>query len=431
MNLGRNLPPISRLLIAIACGALFASAGAARADRPQPASESKSLHEFATLSGTSPGIILDPPFPGGPIPLRSGGTLTLTGSAPGIVIKPIVLPIFPFHSGTVDLVALLRSGTISGSIDVSVGGYTPGAYTVSAVTESSSSTVVLGTLTVTTWKFPFLSGSNPIAIPEFLPVWGLSSGSAKFGTRKAPFPEGFSPFDVATISLSDSNDNVVSTATLTPVPNGYYTALSPVTGGTSAPGATGYALVHAATPPVFVPLTVAAPGPATGLTALASAAVTLDSGASSVIATPSGAGGTLTLTGNGAYTGSTTVNGGTLTLTGNPIYVNGGATLTSGPPPVLLSGSAPIIVSPLPFEPFNPPTGRIVIRAQGLPASTTLTYAADGTDLGETTTDPAGNLRVYAVQGGKGKLPPTLDLFSVTKLTVHDASGDVYLSASF
>jgi hypothetical protein len=428
MSFGRIPLLSSRFLIPLAFGAVFATTHSARAARPRPPTESKSLHEVATLP--SGGIVLDPPFL---LPI-SYGTLTLTGSAAGmppIDNPPIgIIRIFPFQTGTVDLVALLRGGSFSGSIAVSVTGYSPGAYTVSAVTESSSNTVVLGTLTVTSGSFPVLSGTNPVAIPQFgLPIWSWSSGSAKFGAKKAPFPAGFSPFDVATISISDSNDNVVSTATLTPVPDGFYTALSPVAPGTSAPGATGYALVHAATPPVFLPLTLN-----TGaLHPMASAAVLPDSGSSATTTTINSgslsltSGATLVISGNGSNPGAIAV-GGTLTLSGNTI-VGGGATLTSNP--ILLSGSTPILVGLPPFVPFDPPTGRIVIRAQGLPASTRLTYAADGTDLGKTTTDSAGNLTVYAAQGGKGKLPSTLDLFSITTLTVHDAAGNVYLSAGF
>jgi len=227
MNLGRTPLPFSRFLIAAAFGAAVAMPLAARADRPQPVSESKTLHEWAALSGTGP--VLDPP---GPINFDGG-------------VHPAAIPVFfPFDGGTVDLTALLRSGTVSGSIDVAVHGYTPGDYTVSAVTESSSSTVVLGTLRVAKRTFPIFSGSGVIALTDgaktnFLPVWGFDAGSAKFGTKKKPFPEGFSPFDVATVSVTDSTGNVISTATLTPVHSGYLTALSPMVSGTIAPGQRG------------------------------------------------------------------------------------------------------------------------------------------------------------------------------------------------
>jgi hypothetical protein len=80
---------------------------------------------------------------------------------------------------------------------------------------------------------------------------------------------------------------------------------------------------------------------------------------------------------------------------------------------------------------FQPATGELVIHAQGLPASDTLTYAADGTDLGTVATGTSGSLRVHATQGNGGTLPATLDLFSVRSVTVHDAGGNVFVSAGF
>ncbi len=344
-----RIASLSRLLVALGCGALLGGAQVSRAARPVPASENKSLHEWANFGGLPRGV--EP----------------LAGTAVSNAI------FFPIDSGTVDLKALLRSGSTAGSINITVYGYAAGDYTVSVLTESSSSTVVLGTLSVTSGTLPIGTGvvldppkltaasSNVIALPPF----GFTSGSARFGGKKAPFPNGFSPFDVATLSLSDSNSNVVATTTLTPVPDGYYSALSPLAAGASAPDATGFALIRANTPPVFLPLA-----------RIAAAA-------------------------NGSIWG--------------------------GPVPVV----PPIIIDPLPPVFKSPKTGDLVIHAHGLPASTTLTYAADGTDLGTATTDASGNLAVFAGQGKNRKLPSTLDLFSVKTVTVHDASGNVLLSAGF
>lgn len=361
----RNLSLFSRLLAVVACGGLLTAPHSARADR-SPSSESKTLHEWATFGGFG-GPIGPVTNPIGPIHIipfgATGGTLSISGSISVTGSDPLPISFPSFKSGTVDLAALLRSGSTSGKISVSVSGYNPGVYTVSTVTESSSSTVVLGTLTVTSGSFPSLSGSGtglhiPANVIIGLIFKFLNSGQAVFGGKAAPFPAGFSPFDVATLSLSDSNSNVVATTILTPVPSGYYTALSPLTGGT----ATGYALIRADTPPRLIPL-------------LGSTIGNLLTAASSAI--------------------------------------------------------SPIIdpVPPIAFR--GPQTGALVIHAHGLPASTELTYAADGTDIGTATTDSVGNLTVYAAQGYKRKLPSTLDLFSVTTVTVHDASGTVYASASF
>jgi len=338
----RNIP-IFRLLIAVVIGVLPYSA---RAARSQPASEIKSLHEWATLETSYLGTTVEP------IPLQAGTMST------AVVLR------YPFNTGSVDLVALLRNGKTTGTIDVSVSGYKAGLYTVSAVTASSTSTVVLGTLTVTTGTFPIWSGTSPIfyntaaATPAIIafPPWGVSSGSAVFGGKAAPFPGGFSPFDVATLSLSDSNGNVVTTAVLTPVPSGYYTALSPLIAGTAAPGAAGFALIHAEAPPRFLPMAMTASTPS--------------------IAAPA--------------------------IPGEPI---------------------------LPIS--GPITGRLAIHAHGLPASTTLTYAADGVDLGTVTTDASGNLTLFAAQGPHRKLPSTLDLFSVNVVTLHDSSGTIFMTAGF
>jgi len=353
--------------MAAACVALFAAPHAARAGRPQPTSETKSLHEWAALAGQP---VLDPPVSGSSVGIEPipGGPNVISGSTPPI-FNPLPPIFFPWKTGTVDLRAVLRNGSTRGAIDVSVTGYAPGAYTVSAVTESASLPVVLGTLTVTSGSIPIWSGSNPILPIVYngvasspavivLPPWGFTTGYAHFGGKHHPFPGGFSPFDVDTLSLSDSNGNVVSTATLTPVPDGYYHAISPLAAGTSSPGATGFALIRASTPPVFEPLAQA--------------------------------------------------------------ISRVKASVWGGPVPVV----PPIII-------FHPTTGELVIHAHGLPASDTLTYAADGTDLGTVTTGTSGNLYVHATQGDGGTLPSTLDLFSVETVTVHDASGDVFVSAGF
>lgn len=418
--------------------------GPAHAAGTKPASESKTLHEWATLPGF--GIVLDPPV-----------TVLTSG-------QNALVPIFyPFHQGTIDLTALLRGGSTSGSISVSVNGFAPGAYSVSAVTVSSSSTVVLGSLTVTsgTGIIPYGLSVNPAVIN----IFQLSSGSAKFGTKKHPFPDGFSPFDVATISLSDSNDNVVSTTTLTPIHNGYLTALSPVVPSDEAPDANGYVLLHADTPPYAIPLA------ATGAN---QAQFSADAETSTTQS--SDAGGTLTLNGNNTYTGGTTIGGGvistvgsggtitsipigsgtlnlgdpgqaaggTLTLSGSLSYtggtVIGGGNLTvpiSGGTYVglyggtlTLSGTVPVIVDPIPYYP--PPTGRVVIHAHGLPSGIKLDYALDGTDYGYAYTDSAGNYNVFASQGGSHpKLSSSLNLFTVTTLRLHDDAGNAYLSAGF
>lgn len=77
-------------------------------------------------------------------------------------------------------------------------------------------------------------------------------------------------------------------------------------------------------------------------------------------------------------------------------------------------------------------TGSLKLSASGLPASTTYTYAVDGNDIATVTTTAGGRLRVDATEDpSTGTLPSSIDLFTVTTVTVHDSSNNVILSASF
>jgi len=359
----RKLLPFSRFLIVAACGALMGAPCAARADRHHAYDENKSLQSWATLFGP----VLDPPLPSPLVP----------AAQPDYIL---------FHTGSVDLTANLRRDEVRGSITVSVQGYAAGAYSVSAVTVSSGSTVALGSLTVSN---PVLSGSFfPMAVKGaasapaiIIGTGGFGSGSAEFGGGNAPFPKGFSPFDVASVSVSDSNGDLVSTAALTPVTNGYYTAESPLDPSKHDRDARGFALIRANRQPLFYT--------ETALAAAAKPALEAN-----------------------------VVSGGVVTT--------GSLSIWHGPVPI-----SPIVIDPIPII-FPGSTGELVIHAHHLPPKTALTYAADGTDLGTATTDSAGNLSVNATQNAtNGTLPIALDLFSVEKVTVHDASGKVYASADF
>jgi len=76
--------------------------------------------------------------------------------------------------------------------------------------------------------------------------------------------------------------------------------------------------------------------------------------------------------------------------------------------------------------------GALCVSAFGLPASTTYTYAVDGTDIGQVTTGSGGSLKLVATENPSGgTLPDTVNLFTVTSVTVYDGSGNLILSASF
>ncbi len=420
MNASGSPLRFSRFLAAALCGVLFGAPQAVRAIDTDHhfhlSGENKSLHEWATLDWP---FVIDPPGPigvpdlkginpGGPMIPAGSGTSGLTGIDPGGPMIPAgstkttavsVAPDFIlFRTGTVDLEANFHDGKTRGLIDVSVRGYAPGTYTVDAVTVSSTSTVTLGSLTVASGTIPIVTGTLPIitpydssvlvkravsASPAIIVVWpwGGGFGSAEFGGKDSPFPHGFNPFDIQSISLSDSNGDLVSTATLTPVSNGYYSALSPLASGTAAPDARGSALIRASDTPLFLPETAL------------DKTVELPLKAKVVSSDSDGTG-----------------------LSG----------IWSGPVPV-----SPIVVGPLPIILWSPSSGRLAIHAHGLPAHATLTYAADGTDLGTAITDSHGDLSVLAIQGNRGSLPSTLDLFSVKTVTVRDHAGNVLVSAHF
>jgi hypothetical protein len=219
-------------------------------------------------------------------------------------------------TGLLDAIGL--SGTDHGTLAVHTQGLEPGTYTVSAVTVSDSTPVTLGTFDV---KAPRVSGTTPAA-------WRGDRGGANFGRRGIAFPDGFDPFDIASLAISDSNANVLFTADLTTITNGEFLAQTPIVSGTEVT-AKGVAEIHA----------------------IAKAGVV---------------------------------------------------------------------------------TGALSKRATGLPVSTAYTYAIDGTDIGPVTTGATGHLNLVATEKPTGgTLPSTVDLFTVTTVTVHDSTGNVILSADF
>jgi hypothetical protein len=74
--------------------------------------------------------------------------------------------------------------------------------------------------------------------------------------------------------------------------------------------------------------------------------------------------------------------------------------------------------------------GLLSVRVSGAPASTTYTYAINGTDVGPVTTNAKGHLSIYTTTGQK-KSPLSVNPFTITAVTVHDATGALLVSASF
>jgi len=260
---------------------------------------------------------------GNPPPPWAGGTGDLpTGSSESLTVRIA----FTAASGTTTsangvLQAIGINGADHGSLALHTTGLATGTYTMSAVTETGTAPVTLGTFDV---RAPGGAGTpNPAAPPR-----GGRSNTRFGGPRGIPFPDGFDPFDISSLAISDSNANVLFTADLTTVTDGVFDARAPLVSGT-------------------------------GVTAKGSAAI--------------------------------------------HVCAKGGVV-----------------------------DGTLRVRASGLPASTTYTYAVDGTDVGTVTTGAAGSLRLVATEKPSGgSLPASVNLFTVTEVTVHDSSGNVILSASF
>jgi len=136
-------------------------------------------------------------------------------------------------SATGLLQAASISGTDHGTLVVRTSGLSAGEYTVSAVTDSGTASVTLGTFKV----------HNPITTGTATPPHHWTQ--AGFGGPKGiPFPDGLDPFTISSLAISDSNANVLFTADLTTVTNGAYFASTPLVSGTSVPDATGNVQIH-------------------------------------------------------------------------------------------------------------------------------------------------------------------------------------------
>jgi len=265
---------------------------------------------------------------GGPILTGSGGPPPPPPCPPGSglpasTFEALTIRVaFTATSGTTTsangvLQAVSLSGTDHGSLGLRTTGLPDGTYTVSAVADAGNTPITVGTFDI---PIPTISGST------------TAEHKAKADPRKPgpiPIPSSLDPFEIASLAISDSNANVLFTATLEPLSDGAFYARTPLVSGTSVPEAKGVAQIQA-------------------------------------------------------------------------------------------------------FAKAGVVQGTLTLHASGLPATTTYTYAVNGTDIATVTTGSAGSLKLVATeQTTGGTLPDTVDLFTVTTVTVHDGSGNVILSASF
>ena len=85
--------------------------------------------------------------------------------------------------------------------------------------------------------------------------------------------------------------------------------------------------------------------------------------------------------------------------------------------------------------------GMLMLNARGLPPSTLLTIAINGAAAGTVTSDARGQVRLRKSKSGGGNhkkggsgaatLPSTVNLFSITSVSLNDAGGNVLWSVSF
>lgn len=119
------------------------------------------------------------------------------------------------------------SGVTNAQLQLESSGLFAGTYSVSVTLKSDGSTVVLGTFTVD----------------------NEGEGEIEFGGDEGtPLPANFNPFDIATISVADSNSVVLFTADLTQLSAATAmtrTATVQATAGASDPNAVGTAVLNA------------------------------------------------------------------------------------------------------------------------------------------------------------------------------------------
>jgi hypothetical protein len=210
-----------------------------------------------------------------------------------------------------------HDGTLDGSLNVNTKGLAAATYTVSA-TLSDETDLTLGTFTVADASTLGGTKSAKNAVVK-------KSGHVAFGDNGIIFPDGLDPFDIASLSISDADGNVIFTADLTTITDGAFNAHVPIVVGALAPGAVGFADIKV-----------------------------MDRDGS----------------------------------------IN----------------------------------GILAIKASGVPASTTYTYSINGADIDTVTSTTDGHLKITA---STSSIVTGVDLFNNTSITVHDASSNVILSASF
>lgn len=129
-------------------------------------------------------------------------------------------------------------GQTETELELNEQGLPAGTFTVSATLKSTGSTVQIGTFTIAT-------GQTDAEIKFSSDDQGQNENDGD--EIELPFPTSVNPFDIATISVSDSSGTVLFTADLTNIITMSATLSASVTGqpGTTDPGASGSAVLSA------------------------------------------------------------------------------------------------------------------------------------------------------------------------------------------
>jgi len=136
-----------------------------------------------------------------------------------------------------------EDGTTEAELELEERGLPAGTFSVSVTLKSNGSTVQMGTFTIA-------NGQNEAEIKFVTDNENENEGEDEDeNENEAPFPANLDPFDIATVSVANSNGMVLFTADLTKASataqSMNLTANVQVTPGPSAPNATGSAALRA------------------------------------------------------------------------------------------------------------------------------------------------------------------------------------------
>jgi len=116
----------------------------------------------------------------------------------------------PTLGGDASLEAVDISGTASGTLELSPEGLASGTYNVTATLKTGTDVVVLGSFSVTASGTAVATGTDSSVFMDD------DGDDVVFGgTDGIPFPQNFNPFNLATVTISGTDDVAIMTADFT------------------------------------------------------------------------------------------------------------------------------------------------------------------------------------------------------------------------